>query len=194
MGTRCKKAPRSEVDASLRDLNIGSNKLPWTNIIFYGTSANGQRAVIIIGPGFVCLRVADGCFGRVVRKHVIATVHVKQRLGVGVGGGRARRIARAVMAKSSGVSNRSVIARGCVNEPPRQLTSSRRARASAQHRRAKIFRRGGANGRAATNISRTSMNNRASVFAAWRADWLCVACWIVKRVTACVGVVSAVSV
>ena len=37
------ETPRSEVDASLRDLNSGSNRLPWTNIILYGTSVNGQR-------------------------------------------------------------------------------------------------------------------------------------------------------
>ena len=51
-----------------------------------------------------------------------------------------------------------------------------------QRQPAKIFRRGGANGRAAMNISRSSMNIRASDFAVWRAAWRCVACWIVRRV------------
>jgi hypothetical protein len=64
----------------------------------------------------------------------------------------------------------------------RQLTRSRRARASAYSLQAKIFRASRAIGRVATNFSRCRMNIRASVFAAWNADWLCVACWIGKRV------------
>ena len=178
------KTPRSEVDASLRDLTGGSNRLPWTIIILFGTSANGQRAVII-GPGCVCSKDADGCFGRVVRKHVIAAFHVKQRLGFGGGGGRPRRTARAIMAKSSVARNRSAIenGNGSVNERPRQLTSSQRARASAQLLGLKISRGGAVLGRVATNFFPSRMNIRASDFAAWRADWLCVACWIVKRAT-----------
>jgi hypothetical protein len=73
----------------------------------------------------------------------------------------------------------------------RQLTRMRRARASAYNPQAKIFRVGRAIGRVATNFSRFRMNIRASVFAAWRADWLCVAWWTAKSgirrvVAACV--------
>jgi hypothetical protein len=76
----------------------------------------------------------------------------------------------------------------------RQLTRMRRARASAYSPEAKIFRVGRAIGRVATNFSRCRMNIRANVFAAWRADWLCVACWIARRairrgVGACVATV-----
>ena len=82
------KAPRSEVSASLRDLNSGSSTLPWTSIIFYGTSARGQRAVSI-GPGVVCSRDANGCSGRGVRKHAIAAKVVSKRLVAGGVGKRA---------------------------------------------------------------------------------------------------------
>jgi hypothetical protein len=73
----------------------------------------------------------------------------------------------------------------------RQLTRMRRARASAYSLQAKIFRASRAIGRVATNFSRFRMNIRASVFAAWRADWLCVAWWTAKSgirhvVAACV--------
>jgi hypothetical protein len=63
----------------------------------------------------------------------------------------------------------------------RQLTRKRRARVSAYNPAVKIPRLGRAIGRVATNFSHGPMNMRASVFAAWRADWLCVACWIEKR-------------
>ena len=187
------KAPRSEVSASLRDLNSGSNRLPWTEVILSVTSASGQRAVII-GPGVVCSRDANGCSGRGVRKHAIAAKVARKRLGVGGVGKRAGVIEPAILDASDGATKRGGIGSGCVNAKRRQLTWLCRTRASAQHQRAKIFRRGGANGRDATNHFRSSMNIRASVFAAWRAAWRCVACWIGSRVTARgvgVGVVSA---
>jgi hypothetical protein len=146
-------------------LNSGSSKLPWTNIIFYGTSASGQRAVII-GPGVVCSRDANGCSGRGVRKHAIAAKVVSKRLGAGGVGKRAGVIEPAILDASDGATRLSGIGSGCVNAKRRQLPWNGRTRASAQHRHAKIFRRGGANGRVATNISRSSMNNRAGVFAA----------------------------
>jgi hypothetical protein len=146
-------------------LNSGSSKLPWTNIIFYGTSASGQRAVII-GPGVVCSRDANGGSGRGVRKHDIAAKVVSERLGAGGVGKRAGVIEPAILDASDGVTRRSGIGSGCANAKRRQLPWNCRTRASAQHPRAKILRRGGANGRVATNISRSSMNDRASVFAA----------------------------
>ena len=63
-----------------------------------------------------------------------------------------------------------------------QLTLSRRARASAQLWRKKIFRRGRATVQAAINFSLWLMNIRVSVFAAWPADWRYVACWTARRV------------
>jgi hypothetical protein len=177
------KAPRSEVSASLRDLNSGSSKLPWTNIIFYGTSASGQRAVII-GPGVVCSRDANGCFGRGVRKYAIAAQVVSKRLGAGGVGRRASGIARPTKVRSGGGSKVDGIDSGGGSDKSRQLTRKRCARASAQRQRTKIFRRGGANGRVVTSFSPSSMKLRADVFAAWRAAWLCVACWIGSRVTA----------
>ena len=46
-----RKTPRSEVNASLRDLYIGSKRLPWTRVIFLSTSSSGQRAVGISAGG-----------------------------------------------------------------------------------------------------------------------------------------------
>jgi hypothetical protein len=62
----------------------------------------------------------------------------------------------------------------------RQLTRLRRARASAYSLQAEILQASRAIGRVATNFSHCRMDIRASVFAAWNADWLCVACWIAK--------------
>jgi hypothetical protein len=146
-------------------LNSGSSKLPWTSIIFYGTLASGQRAVII-GPGVVCSRDASSCSGRGVRKHDIAAKVVSKRHGAGGVGKRAGVIEPAILGASGGATRRGGIGSGCANAKRRQLPWNRRTRASAQHHRAKILRRGGANGRVATNISMSSMNNRASVFAA----------------------------
>jgi hypothetical protein len=175
------KTPRSEVGASLRDLNSGSNRLPWTRIILSVTSASVQRAVDS-GPGVVCSRAANGCSGRGVPKHVIAVCPVSRRPGVGGVGSRASAIAAPIRGASDGANNPSAIDSGSANRPRRQLRRRRCARASAQRQRARILRRGGANGRAATNSSRSSMNIRVSVFAVWRAAWRYVACWIAKHV------------
>jgi hypothetical protein len=162
-------------------LNSGSSKLPWTSIIFYVTSASGQRAVII-GPGVVFSKDANGRSGHGVRKHVIAAKVVSKRLDGGGVVKRASGIARPTKVWSGDATRRSGIGSGGASGKWRQLTRSRCARASAQHQRAKILRRGGANGRVVTNISMSSMNIRASVFAAWRAAWLCVACWTERHV------------
>jgi hypothetical protein len=74
-------------------LNSGSKQLPWTTVIFFGTSANGQRAVII-GPGCVCSRDANGCSGRGIGERIIAVKAVGRRHATGSVGGRARSIGR----------------------------------------------------------------------------------------------------
>jgi hypothetical protein len=145
------------------------------------TSASGQR-VVIIGPGVACSRDANGCSGRGVRKHGIAARVVSRRLGAGVVGKRAVVIEPAILDASDGATRGGGIGSGCANAQPRQLTWICRARASAQQLEAKIVRRGGVNGLVAMNISMSSMSIRAGVFAAWRVAWLCVACWIARRV------------
>jgi hypothetical protein len=75
------------------------------------------------------------------------------------------------------------IGSGGANGKRRQLTRRRRARASAYRPQAKIFRGGRAIDPVATSFSCFRMNIRANDFAVWRADWLCVACWIARRVT-----------
>jgi hypothetical protein len=179
---KVQKAPRSEVSASLRDLNSGSNRLPWTRVILSVTSASGQRAVII-GPCVACSRDANGCSGHGIHDRTIAVKRVAKRLATGSGGGRASGIARPRKASSSDVNNRSAIESGCVSGKRRQLTRNRRARASALPRSLKIFRGNRAIGRVAMSFSPFPMNIRANDFAAWRAAWRYVASWIGKRVT-----------
>ena len=131
------KASRSEVSASLRDLNSGSNRLPWTRVILFGTSASGQR-VVIIGPGVACSKDANGRSGRGVRKHDIAAKVASKRLGAGGVGRRASAIERPTKVWSSGGTKVGGIGNGCVNVRPSQLTRKGRARASAQRQGAKI--------------------------------------------------------
>lgn len=113
-------------------MNSGSSKLPWTSIIFYGTSASGQRGVVI-GRGVVSSKDANGCSGRGVRKRVIVARAVSKPLGAGGVGRRASVIGPARPDVNNGVARRSGIDSGCVNAKRCQLTQKRRARASAQH-------------------------------------------------------------
>jgi hypothetical protein len=162
-------------------LNSGSNRLPWTRVILFGTSASGQRAVII-GLGSVCSKAANGCFGRGIGDAIFAVRHVNKKLDAGGVGRRASSIARPIRARSGGAPSRSAIGSGSARGgKKRQLTWIRRARASAYSVAAKIFRANPAIGRVATNYSPFPMNTRASVFAAWNADWLCVAFSIAKH-------------
>jgi hypothetical protein len=156
--------------------------LPWTTVIFFATSASGQRAAILDRDA-VCSRAASGSSGRGVHKRAIAPNRVGTLGGVGGVGGPASSIVPARTASSIGGNNPDAIGNGSVSDGQRQLTKSRRARASAQRRRAKIFRRGRVIGLVAMSFSRFPMSIRASVFAAWRAVWLYVGCWIARRVT-----------
>jgi hypothetical protein len=154
--------------------------LPWTNIIFFGTSVNGQRAVII-GPGSVCSKDVDGCSGRGIGDPIFAVKHVNKRLDAGGVGRRASSIARPITARNDGANSHGAIDSGNVNGKRRQLMRMSRARASAYIPQVKIFRASRAIGRVATSFSPFPMSIRASVFVAWNADWLCVACWIGKH-------------
>ena len=174
------KAPRSEVDASLRDLHSGSKRLPWTRIIFFVTSDVGQREVGI-GRGVVYSRGVNGCSGRGIRVRIIAVKRAGVRPGVGVLGKRASGIGRPRKANSGVGSSRSGVGSVCVSGKRRQLTCPGRARASALGAAAKIFRCGPATGPVATRFSAWRMTIRPSGFAVWRAAWLCVACWIGSR-------------
>lgn len=129
------------------------------------TSASDQRAVII-GPGVVCSRDANGRSGHGVRKHVIAAKVVSKQLDAGGVGKRASGIARPTKVWSGDAIRRSGIGSGGASFKPRQLMRKCCARASAQHHRTEIVRRDGVTGRVATNIFLSGMNIRASVFAA----------------------------
>jgi hypothetical protein len=85
--------------------------------------------------------------------------------------------------ENGGGNKVNAIASGNETGKLRQLTRRRRARVSAHNRAAKIPPIGRAIGRAATSFLPFPMNIRASVFAAWCADWRCVACWTAKRAT-----------
>ena len=181
------KTPRSEVSASLRDLNSGSNRLPWTRVILSVTSASVQRAVGS-GPGVVCSRAANGGIGRGVLVRTIAATRAGARPDAGGAGGPASATGPARWAKNAGVSRVGAIGSAAASGQRRQLTRSGWTRASALRRRLRIFRGGRAIDRAVTNYSPLPMNISASVFAAWRADWPYGACWIGRA--ACASVVA----
>lgn len=181
-GNVLEETPRSEVGASLRDLNSGSNQLPWTTVILSGTAAPVQRAVWG-GPVVVCSRAVNGCSGRDGRKHAIARKRVATRHAAGGVGRPASAIARPNTAASSGSARASAIGNVCASVKARQRSWHSRARASAQPQRLKIFPSGHATDRVATNFSLSRISIRASVFAAWRAARLYVASWIARRVT-----------
>jgi hypothetical protein len=136
----------------------------------------------------------NGCSGPGILDRTIAVKSAAARLAVGGGGERARGIGRPRTANNSVVNSRNAIESECASGKQRQLTRLRRARASALRRGRKIFRDGRALGQAATSFSSFRMNTRASVFAVWRAAWLCVACWIAKGVIERVVVGQVVSV
>ena len=188
------EAPRSEVEASLRDLHSGSNELPWTRVILHFGSTSGQKGAVR-GPDGACSRDANGCSVRVVPARIIAAKPVAKRPSGGVVGVRANGTGRRKRGASGVGSRVGGIGSGFANGPSsrgpsiqpsnrstRQLTRNRRARASAQSRNPRKSRRGRVVGRVATNSSRWRMNIRASDSAGRRAAWLCVACWIGSRV------------
>lgn len=149
--------------------------LPWTNDIFFGTSTSGQR-VAVIDRDDVCSRGASGCSGRGIHKLGIAPKRASTPGGAGGVGRQASGIGQVRTASSIGGNSHNAIGNGCMSDEHRQLTRSRRARASAQRRRAEIFRRGHAIVLVAMSFSRFPMNIRASIFAAWRAAWRYGAC------------------
>ena len=156
---------------------------PWTEITSFGTSANGQRAVIIIGRGVVCSRGVNGRSGHGIHDHTIAVKTVATRLATGGAGGRASSIGRPRTASNTDANSRSDIESVCASGKQRQLTRSRRARASAMRRSRKIFWDGRAFGLVATSFSPFPMNIRTNVFAVWRAAWRYVVYWIAKQAT-----------
>ena len=180
-GSILEETPRSEVGASLRDLNSGSNQLPWTIVILSGTAAPVQRTVWD-GPAVVCSRAVNGCSGRDGRKHAIALALVATRHAAGGAGTPASSIARPSRADNGDAARASAIGNVCASGKARQRSWHSHARASAQPQRQKIFPSGHATDRVATNFSLCRMSIRASVFAAWRAAKLYVASWIARRV------------
>jgi hypothetical protein len=174
------QTPRSEVGASLRDLNSGSNQLPWTIVILSGTTAPVQRAVCG-GPAVVYSKAVKSCSGRGGRKHAIAPKRVANRHAAGGVGRPASAIATPSTADSNGGTRASAIGNVGASVKPPQPTRHSRARASAQRQRQKIFASGRATDRVATNFSLSLTTIRASVFAAWRAARPYVASWIARR-------------
>lgn len=181
------KAPRSEVKASLRDLTSGSNRLPWTGVIFFGVFAL-DHTTAVVDAGVVFSKVVNNSSGRVTPKHVIAAKVVAKRRGVGGVGRPANGIGPVRTASSGGASSSgatgSVVANGKSKPKQCQLPYRHRARASAQRPEAKRFAYGRVIGRAATCCSRCRTGMRRDVFVAWLVAWRYGVCWIVKPVIA----------
>ena len=187
--SKVQKAPQSEVKLPSRIETAGGTRLPWTIVISSVTSASGQRAVLI-GPALL-LEDANGCSGRGVPNGAIAASIVSKQLGV-----MTRRASQLYRASDCGVTTAPSGAAVSAAVAPTERVTDVAVPPEGQRQPwgAKILRRGGANGRAAMNISGSSMNRRAGVFAVWRVAWLCVACWIARRAIETgvgIGVVSA---
>jgi len=133
--------------------------------------------------GVVCSRAVNVCSGHHIHDHTIAVKRVATRLVAGDAGGRARSIGQPRTASNTAANSRSDIESAYAIGKRRQLTGSRRARASALRRSRKIFRDGRALGRVATSFSSFRMNGRASDFAVWRAAWRYVVCSTAKVAT-----------
>src|SRR5271166_185048 len=117
LGSIREQTPRSEVGASLRDLNSGSNQLPWTIVILSGIAAPVQRAVWG-GPAVVCSKAVNDCFGRGGRKHAIAPKRVAARPAAGVVGRPASVIATPSTADSGGGTRACAIGNVCGSVKP----------------------------------------------------------------------------
>jgi len=129
----------------------------------------------------VCSKAVNGRFGHRIHDRTIAVKSVATRLATGDAGGRASSIGRRRTASNAAANSRSDIESVCASGKQRQLTRSRRARASAWRRSRKIFRDGRAFGLVATSFSSFPMNIRTNDFAVWRVAWRYVACWIAKH-------------
>ena len=145
----------------------------------------GERpeGCLIIGPGGVCSKDANGCSGRGIGDLIFAVEACQQA---------AQRWRRWKASQQYRATEQGKERRRKQSKRYRQRQRERQA-ASAdadssregqriQRRPAKIFRERRAIGRGVTSFSPFPMNIRTSVFAVWRADWLCVACWIGKHV------------
>jgi hypothetical protein len=137
-------------------------------------------------PVAVCSKAVNAGSDHLVRKAVIVARPVAWRLVAGGVSKPVGVIGPATVGGNGGGRNVDGMGNGDERRR-RQLTRSRRGRASAQRFRAKITRSGDVTGLAATRYLSSRMNIRAGVFAVWLAAWRYVGCWIGKRVIGNVG-------
>ena len=175
------KAPRSQAPTWLRDLTVGELSLPWARRHFIISLPNGKRRGGLVERVGACSRGASAGSRRRIRRAGIAVLRVVKRRGVGVGHRPAGVTEPAQQDASGGGCSSNAIGNGSVSEQPqRQLTGRRRARASAQPVPARILSSACALGPAVTSRFGRSPSDQAGVFAAWRAAWRYGACWIGK--------------
>ena len=130
------QTPRNEVDASLRDLIVGSKQLPWTQVILTYTSVNvqrdsgsrkdrwiGQQSARLVS-GIVFSKAVNARSGRCIPRRAIAVALANRRLGVGTNGGRGSFIAVASMVKRCVASRCGGVDSAGVNVTPAPLSST----------------------------------------------------------------------
>lgn len=125
------QTPRSEVNASLRDLIVGSKRLPWTLVILSQRSVNVQRDSDWTGPrsarlvsGIVFSKAVNARSGRCIPRRAIAVALANSRLGVGANGGRDSFIAVASMVKRCVASRRGGVACAGATVTPAPLSAA----------------------------------------------------------------------
>ena len=153
--------------------------LPWARRHFIISHHHGKRRSVLVERVGACSRGASAGSRRRIPSAGTAAVRAVRRRSVGGGRRRAGVIGPARRGASGGGPRASATGSGGVSGP--QLPCRRCARASAQPRRAKILSSACALDPAVTSRSGSIPHAPAGVFVAWRADWLCVACWIGRR-------------
>lgn len=155
--------------------------LPGVQIHWSMSGGYDKRRVVPVEVGVAFSKAVNSRSSQAVPKHDIAVKLAGKRPDGGVACKRAVVIGPAPRGVRVGVSSSGVIGNAVGNVRQRQLPRRRRARASAQPVRARIFANGCASGRAAMSRLSSSTRLRAGVFAVWPAGWRYDACWIARR-------------
>jgi hypothetical protein len=142
----------SEPSANLAPrLDRREHNLPGAQVHCIICVGHGKRRVVVIAFGVVFSKAVNGSFDQPIPKHATAAWSASERHGVGAASRRSGVTGTVPVAGNAIALSSSVI--GNANGPRcgplrRQLTRRRRAWASAQLRRTKIFQNGCATGQA----------------------------------------------
>lgn len=182
------KAPRSQVDAWLRDLTARERSLPWAHLHFSIGAPPGQGPGPPGAPVVACSKAVNNASCRRIPRPVTVAPPVGRQRSVGGDGKPVNAIGPATTASNGDASSNAAIAAAVANDWPRagavrRRTRPGRARASAQWPPTRILRPGPARDRVVTTCWSCGRSRPRNVFARPCAAWRYVACWIARRAT-----------